>query len=94
MIIEVGIEFIQIASMFGVLDVAYYEQLDLLGMPKTAIVVDKANLSTKDMQGGGFNVRPIDLKTSGISKVNAAAIEQYSTMLIKNKTTHRILQGV
>lgn len=92
--VVLGIEFVQIVSMFGVLDVAYYEQLDLLGKQKTAIVIDKANISTKDMKGGGFNVRPIDLRTSGISKVNAAAIEQYSTMLIKNKLTHRILPGV
>ena len=92
--VVMGIEFVQIVSMFGVLDVAYYEQLDLLGKAKTAIVIDKANISTKDLKGGGFNVRPLDLKTSGISKVNAAAIEQYSTMLIKNKATHRILQGV
>jgi hypothetical protein len=89
--VVLGIEFIQIASMFGVLDVAYYEQLDLLGMAKTAIVIDKANIGTKDMKGGAFN---IDLKTSGISKVNAAAIEQYSTMTIKNKITHSIWQGV
>lgn len=92
--VVMGIEFIQIASMFGVLDVAYYEQLDLLGKPKTAIVVDKANISTKDMKGGAFNIRPINLRDSGISKVNAAAIEQYSTMLIKNKVTHSIWEGV
>lgn len=92
--VVLGIEFVQIVSMFGVLDVAYYEQLDLLGKPKTAIIVDKSNVGTKDMAGGSFNIRPIDYKTSGVSKVNAAAIEQYSTMLIKNKPTHRILEGV
>ena len=90
-----GIDFVKIVSMFGTLDVVYYEQLDLLGKEKDAIVIDKSNISISDLaQIGSFNIRAIDYKTSGISKVNAAAIEQYSTMLIKNKTTHRILTGV
>lgn len=89
-----GIDFVKIVSMFGALDVVYYEQLDLLGKEKDAIVIDKSNVSVADLKGHGFNIRSIDYRTSGISKVDAAAIEQYSTMLIKNKTTHRILTGV
>lgn len=90
-----GLEFVKIVSMFGTFDVMYYEQLDLLGKAKSAIIIDKANISTSDLAGiGSFNVRKIDLRSSGISKVDAAAIEQYSTMLVKNKVTHRILEGV
>lgn len=86
-----GVDYVKLVSMFGTLNVAYYEQLDLLGRPKDAIVLDKSNISVADFSG--FNIREIDLKTSGIAKVTAAAIEQTSTMLIKNKTTHRILIG-
>lgn len=89
---ELGLDFVRIVSMFGTLNVAYYEQLDLLNKPKTAIVLDKSNLITADLEA--FNIRPIDKKTSGIAKVTSAAIEQTSTMLIKNKKTHRIINGV
>lgn len=88
---ELGLKFVKLVSMFGTLNVAYYEQLDLLGLEKKAIVIDKSNISTADFSP--FNIRPIDLLSSGIAKVTAAAIEQTSTMLIKNKTTHRILVG-
>lgn len=87
-----GVDYVKLVSMFGTVNVAYYEQLDLLGRPKDAIVIDKSNLSTADFEA--FNIRPIDLKTSGIAKVTSAVIEQTSTMLIKNKATHRILLGV
>lgn len=89
-----GIDFVKIVSTFGSLNVSYYEQLDLLGKEKTAIVLDKANIFTGDLKGAGFNVRKIDLKSSGIAKVDAAAIEQTSTMLIKNKNSHHIIEGV
>lgn len=89
---ELGLNFIKLKSMFGSLNVAYYEQLDLLGLEKRAIVIDKSNICTADFEP--FNIRPIDLKSSGIAKVTAAAIEQTSTMLIKNKATHYILKGV
>lgn len=87
-----GLEFVKLVSMFGTLDVCYYEQLDLLGLEKQAIVIDKSNIQTFDQSP--FNIREIDLLSSGISKVTAAAIEQTSTMIIKNKPTHRILQGI
>lgn len=89
---HLGLDFVKIVSMFGTLNVAYYEQLDLLGKAKTAIVLDKSNLVNADFEP--FNIRPIDLKSAGIAKVTSAAIEQTSTMLIKNKTTHYILVGV
>lgn len=89
---HLGLDFVKIVSMFGTLNVAYYEQLDLLGKEKQAIVLDKSNLVNADFEP--FNIRPIDLKSSGIAKVTSAAIEQTSTMLIKNKTTHYILVGV
>ena len=89
---HLGLDFVKIVSMFGTLNVAYYEQLDLLGKAKTAIVLDKSNLVNADFEP--FNIRAINLKDSGIAKVTSAAIEQTSTMLIKNKTTHYILQGV
>lgn len=92
--IEHGIEFVKLVSTFGTLSVTYYEQLDLLGMKKDAIVLDKSNIWTGDLKGAGFNVRKLDLKGSGISKVDAAVIEQSSTMLIKNKPTHAIIKGV
>lgn len=88
---HLGVDFVKLVSMFGTLNVAYYEQLDLLGRPKDAIVIDKSNISTADLEP--FNIRAIDLKTSGIAKVTSAAIEQTSTMLIKNKLTHHILKG-
>jgi hypothetical protein len=87
-----GLEFVKLVSMFGTLDVCYYEQLDLLGLEKQAIVIDKSNIQTFDQSP--FNIREIDLLSSGVAKVTAAAIEQTSTMIIKNKPTHRILQGV
>jgi hypothetical protein len=86
-----GMDFVKIVSMFGILNVAYYEQLDLLGKAKSAIVVDKSNISNSDFEP--FNIRPLDLKSSGIAKVTSAVIEQTSTMLIKNKTTHHIING-
>lgn len=89
-----GIDWVKMVSTFGKLRVTYYEQLDLLGKEKWGMVVDEANVLTADLVGNGFNVRKIDKKSSGIAKVDSAAIEQASTMLIKNKTTHHIVQGV
>ena len=89
-----GIDFVKLVSAFGTLDVAYYEQLDLLGMQKDALVLDKTNIWTGDLKGKGFNIRPLDYKTSGIAAVDAAVIEQASTMLVKNKQTHHIIKGV
>lgn len=88
---HLGMDFVKLVSMFGTLNVAYYEQLDLLGKAKSAIVLDKPNLTTCDFDP--FNIRPLDLKSSGIAKVTSAVIEQTSTMLIKNKTTHYIVNG-
>ncbi|WP_163321680.1 SU10 major capsid protein [Draconibacterium mangrovi] len=88
-----GIEFVKLVSTFGTLNVSYYEQMDLLGKPKGGIVVDKANIGTCDLAGAGFNVRKIDKKSSGIAKVDAYAIEQTSTMLVKNKKSHYIIEG-
>ena len=87
-----GMEFVKIVSMFGTINVAYYEQLDLLGRPKDALVIDKPNITMADLEP--FNIRDLDLKSSGIAKVTSAVIEQTSTMLVKNKTTHRIFCGV
>lgn len=89
-----GIDFVKLVSAFGTLDVAYYEQLDLLGMQKDALVIDKSNIWTGDLKGKGFGVRKLDYKSSGISAVDAAVIEQASTMLVKNKNTHHIIKGV
>lgn len=89
-----GITFTKLVSTFGVLNISYYEQLDLLGKPKTAIVLDKANLYVKDLNGKGFNVRPLDYKSTGIAAVDAAVMEQASTLLIKNKNTHHIINAV
>lgn len=89
---HLGVDYVKLVSMFGTLNVAYYEQLDLLNRPKDAIVLDKSNLVSADFEA--FNIRPIDLKSSGIAKVTSVAIEQTSTILIKNKVTHRILKGV
>lgn len=92
--VEYGIDWVKMVSGFGTLSTQYYEQLDLLGKEKWAIVVDKNNVMTADLKDNGFNVRAIDKKSSGIAKVNSAAIEQASTMLIKNKNTHHIIAGV
>jgi hypothetical protein len=89
-----GIKVPQIVSTFGILDVLYYEQLDLLGKQKTAMILDMSNLYIKDLEGKGFNVRPIDYKSPGIANVDAAVIEQASTLLIKNKNTHLIINAV
>lgn len=89
-----GLNFIKMVSHFGTLNVMYYEQLDLLGMQKTAMVIDKPNITISDLNGKGFNVRPIDYKSSGIAAVDAAVIEQASTMLIKNKKSHMIINAV
>lgn len=89
-----GIKCTKLVSTFGTLNMLYYEQLDLLGKEKSAIILDKPNIHIKDLSGKGFNVRPIDYKSSGTSNVDAAVIEQASTMLIKNKTTHLIINAV
>lgn len=89
-----GITFTKLVSTFGTLMINYYEQLDLLGKPKTALILDKANLYVTDLKGKGFNVRPIDYKSTGIANVDAAVIEQASTLLIKNKATHYIINAV
>jgi hypothetical protein len=89
-----GIDFVKLVSSFGVLDLMYYEQLDLLGKQKTAIVIDKENIYTGDLKGKGFNVKKLDYQSSGIAAVDASVIEQCSTMLIKNKTTHHIINCV
>ena len=89
-----GIDFVKLVSAFGALDVAYYEQLDLLGMVKDALVIDKSNIWTGDLKGKGFNIKPIDYRSSGIAAVDAAVISQASTMLVKNKNSHRIIKGV
>lgn len=89
-----GIKVTKLVSTFGTLNMFYYEQLDLLGKEKTALIIDKPNIHIKDLAGKGFNVRPIDYKSTGVSNVDAAVIEQASTMLIKNKTTHLIINAV
>jgi len=89
-----GIDWVKMVSTFGTLNLKYYEQLDLLGKEKWGMVIDQPNILTCDLIENGFNVRPIDKKSSGIAKVNSAAIEQASTLLIKNKNTHHIIQGV
>lgn len=89
-----GIDWVRMVSTFGTLNIQYYEQLDLLGYEKWGLVIDQPNILTADLDGNGFNVRKIDKKTSGVAKVDSAAIEQASTMLIKNKNTHHIIQGV
>jgi hypothetical protein len=88
-----GITCTKMVSTFGTLNLLYYEQLDLLGMAASALILDINNIYIKDLKGNGFNVRPIDYKTSGIAKVDASAIEQASTLLIKNKTTHLIINA-
>lgn len=89
-----GLKVTKIVSTFGTLNLMYYEQLDLLGMEKSALIIDPANIHVKDLKGKGFNVRPIDYKTSGVASVDAAVIEQASTLLIKNKSTHLIINAV
>lgn len=88
-----GLKVTKIVSTFGELNLLYYEQLDLLGMEKSALIIDPANIHVKDLKGKGFNVRPIDYKSSGIAAVDAAVIEQASTLLIKNKSTHLVINA-
>lgn len=89
-----GIKCTKIVSTFGTLNLFYYEQLDLLGKEKTALFIDKPNIFIKDLKGKGFNVRAIDYKSTGVANVDAAVLEQTSTMLIKNKNTHLIVNSV
>ncbi len=89
-----GITVTKLVSTFGTVNLMYYEQLDLLGKEKTALFLDVNNIHAKDLAGKGFNVRPLDLKGSGIAAVDAAVIEQASTLLIKNKATHLIVNAV
>jgi hypothetical protein len=88
-----GIKVSKLVSTFGTLNCMYYEQLDLLGLATTALILDPANIYIKDLKGKGFNVRAIDYKTSGIANVNASVIEQASTLLVKNKNTHYIIKA-
>lgn len=88
-----GIKVTKLVSTFGTVNLLYYEQLDLLGKEKTAMFLDTNNIFIKDLKGKGFNVRPVDYKSSGIAAVDAAVIEQASTLLIKNKSTHLIVNA-
>jgi hypothetical protein len=89
-----GIRCTKIVSTFGEVNLFYYEQLDLLGKEKTAVFIDRPNIFIKDLKGKSFNVRSIDYKSTGVASVDAAVIEQASTMLIKNKSTHLIINAV
>ena len=89
-----GIKVTKLVSTFGTINLMYYEQLDLLGKEKTAMFLDTNNIHPKDLAGKGFNVRPLDYKSTGIAAVDAAVIEQASTLLIKNKATHLIVNAV
>jgi len=89
-----GFKVKKIVSTFGTLNLYYYEHLDLLGKEKSAMIMDPANIFIKDLAGKGFNVRPIDYKSAGIANVEAAVIEQCSTLLVKNKSTHMIINAV
>lgn len=89
-----GTDNVRMVSTFGSIDISYYEQLDLLGKTKSAIVVDPSNIYTGDLKGKSFGVRKLMLKEIGASNVEAAVIEQCSTMLIKNKKTHHIVECV
>jgi hypothetical protein len=88
-----GIKVPKIVSTFGTLICLYYEQLDLLGMEKTAMILDMDNLYIKDLKGMGFNVKPIDYKSTGVANVDAAVIQQASTLLVKNKASHLIINA-
>jgi len=88
-----GIRCTKIVSTFGEVNLFYYEQLDLLGKEKSAMIFDRSNIFIKDLKGKAFNVRPIDYKSTGVANVDAAVIEQASTMLIKNKNTHLIINA-
>lgn len=92
--IVMGIKTVKLVSSFGSLQCRYYEQLDLLGMPKNGLVLDAPNLKILDLAGKGFNINNLDYKSSGIKNVNAATLTQASTLLVKNKNTHRIIMGV
>lgn len=92
--IVMGIDTVKMVSTFGSLEMLYYEQLDLLGMEKYGLVIDKANLKPIDLTGRGFQIRDLDLKSAGLSSDKASVIEQASTLCVKNKNTHHIIQGV
>jgi hypothetical protein len=89
-----GVDVVKAISTFGALETMYYEQLDLLGMPKTAIVIDKEYLKPCILAGKGFTVRDLDLKSAGLSSDSASVLEEWVTMLIMNKNAHHIIQGV
>ena len=81
-------------STFGTVNLLYYEQLDLLGKEKTAMFLDTNNIYIKDLAGKGFNIKALDYGSSGIAAVDAAVISQASTLLVKNKSTHLIVNAV
>lgn len=89
-----GIKVTQMVSTFGTLNLMYYEQLDLMGLATTALILDINNIYVKNLKGKGFNVKPIDYKSAGIANVEAAVIEEAATLLIKNKNTHLIINAV
>ena len=91
--IVMGIKTVKLVSSFGALQCSYYEQLDLLGMPKAGLIIDIPNLSVVDLVGKGFNIANLDYKSSGIKNVNASTLSQASTLLVKNKNAHRLILG-
>lgn len=89
-----GVDIVKAVSTFGALETMYYEQLDNIGKPKTAIVIDKAFTKPCILKGKAFSVRDLDLKSAGLSSDSASVLEEWVTMLIMNKNAHHILQGV
>lgn len=92
--VVLGVDIVKAVSTFGTLDIMYYEQLDLLGYPKMGLVIDPAFIKPCTLAGKGFTVRDLDLKKAGISSDQASVIEEWVTMLIMNKKSHHIIQGV
>jgi len=92
--VVLGVDSVNIVSTFGTLEPIYYPQLDLLGMPKTLLVLDTTNLKACDMVGKGFGVRDLNLIDAGLSSDSASVIEHACTLMIMNKKAHHIIQGV
>jgi len=92
--VVLGVDIVKAVSTFGTLETMYYEQLDLLGMAKSALVIDKSFIKPCVLTGKGFRVRDLELAKAGISSDSASVLEEWVTMLIMNKEAHHILQGV
>ena len=84
--VRFGLEFREIATNFGTLEVILDESLDELGMAKCGMVVDVEYFRKPAIQE--MKVADLDLKTSGQRNADARTITEISALILQNPNAH------